>query len=89
MERQESSRHQVEIQGFDGAYPKADRYVAVDEEDRHVLLFQQEREVRVGRRNMTEMASIHDLWDEDLPATHGVSPAEVEGVALFPLALRR
>lgn len=93
MEHQESPRHQVEIQGFDGAYPKADRYVAVDEEDRHVLLFHQEREVRVGPWDWVgrerEVASIHDLFDEDLPATHGVSPAEVDGVALFPLAVRR
>lgn len=92
MERQESSRNQIEIQGFDGAYPRTDRYVAVDEEDRHVLLFQQEREVRSGSRGRTgkeEVASIHDLFDEDLPATHGISPAEVDGVALFPLALER
>jgi hypothetical protein len=92
MEHQESPRNQVDLQGFDGAYPKADRYVAIDEEDRHVMLFHQEQDVRVGRDGVEkekEVASIHDLFDEDLPATHGVSPAEVDGVALFPLAQRR
>jgi hypothetical protein len=86
MEHPLSYRNQVEIQGFDGAYPRADRYVLVDEEDRHVLLFQEERDVRAGQDKT--VANIHDLFDENLPATHGVSPAEVDGVALFPLALR-
>lgn len=92
IEHQESSRCQVEIQGFDGVYPRADRYVVVDEEDRHVLLFQQEREVRAGPwhpEKEKDVGGIHDLFDMDLPATHGISPAEIEGVALFPLALRR
>lgn len=93
-EHQESSRGMVEIQGFDGAYPLADRYVLIDEEDRHMMLFQQERSVRGTSQGDREsrkekrIAAIHDLFDADLPATHGVSPAEMDGVPLFPLALR-
>jgi len=94
-DRQESSRGIVEIQGFDGAYPRSDRYVLLDEEDRHLLLFQEERDVAVyrsgssgsGSKKKPVLATIHDLFDEDLPATHGISPTEIEGVPLFPLAL--
>lgn len=91
IEHQAYPRSVVEIQGFDGAYPLADRYVLVDEEDRHMLLFQQERSVPSGLsqeyNKKPVMAAIHDLFDTDLPATHGVSPAEIDGVPLFPLAL--
>lgn len=93
-DHQESSRGVLEIQGFDAAYPRSDRYVLLDEEDRHLLLFQEERDVASGSgsggsKKKSVLATIHDLFDEDLPATHGISPAEIEGVPLFPLASSR
>ena len=85
VNRGESLR--VELQGFEGMYEGSAHYILVDEEDRHRFLFQYQEEVRAGRAGVP-IGSIHDLFDEDLPATHGVSPLEVEGVALFPLGAK-
>jgi hypothetical protein len=77
----------VEIQGFDGMYEGSSQYVLVDEEDRHRFLFQCQSPIRSGEERPV-VGTIMDLFDEDLPATHGVSPLEVEGVPLFPLGAR-
>lgn len=90
-DKRESLR--VELQGFEGMYEGSAHYILVDEEDRHRFLFQYQEEVRAGGaggagRAGVPIGSIHDLFDENLPATHGVSPLEVEGVALFPLGAK-
>lgn len=87
VEHQEQGVNHVELQGFDGLSPRSNKYVLVDEEDRHRLLFQQEHAVRTGPENTPWVASIHDLFDDELPATHGISPTEIDGIPLFPLAL--
>lgn len=78
----------IEIQGFEGMYEGSAHYILVDEEDRHCFLFQWQHPVRVGVDVGVGVGTIHDLFDEDLPATHGVSPLEVDGVAVFPLGAR-
>ena len=77
----------VALQGVEGMYEGSAHYVLVDEEDRHRFLFQYQESVRAEEpeRGLSCIGSIHDLYDEELPATHGVSSAEIEGVALFPL----
>lgn len=77
----------VELQGFEGMYEVSSHYVLVDEEDRHRFLFQWQAPVR-REGSGVGVGSIHDLFDEELPATHGVSPLEVDGVPLFPLGAR-
>lgn len=78
----------VELQGFEGMYEGSSHYILVDEEDRHRFLFQWQSPVRGGGKGGKGLGSIHDMFDEELPATHGVSPLEVDGVPLFPLGAR-
>lgn len=77
----------VELQGFEGLYEESAHYILIDEEDRHRILFQSQGVVRTQAQPQA-VATIHDLLDEELPATHGVSPLEIDGVALFPLGAR-
>jgi hypothetical protein len=81
----------VELQGFEGMYEGSSHYILVDEEDRHRFLFQWQSPVGgvgKGGKGGKGLGSIHDMFDEELPATHGVSPLEVDGVPLFPLGAR-
>lgn len=79
------SLFRVDLQGFENVYQPSGNYILIDEEDRHSYLFKREQNVKTGRIQGGDIGSIHDLFDGDLPPTHGCDPREIDGICLFPL----
>jgi hypothetical protein len=79
--------YRVELQGFQNMYPLEDRYLLIDEKDRRQYLFQTARPVASCEeyRRPPPTGEIHDIYSEEQGATHGISPTEAYGVALFPI----
>lgn len=79
----------IDLQGFENVYQPSGNYILIDEEDRHSYLFKRELNVKTGRIQGGDTGSIHDIFDNDLLATHGCDSNEIEGICLFPLGSQR